>query len=109
VGRGRGMTAVLGMHMNTRYSSASSCPRACSTFRSSCMSYLLPSKTLFTDSDACCRGDEKAARMSGHDAQMNEGTWTCQEKARHEKTRTQKGTKTRKHELKNAPVVFRSS
>jgi len=57
VGRGWGMTAVLGMHMNTRYSSASSCPRACSTFRSSCMSHLLPSKTLFTDSDACCRAD----------------------------------------------------
>lgn len=109
VGRGRGKNAVLGMNINTRYSSARSCPRARSTFRSCCMSHLLPSKTLFTVSDACCRGDEEAGRMSGHDAQMHVEIWTCKEKARHEKTRTQKGTKTRKRELNNAPVVFRSS
>ena len=55
VGRGRGMTVVLGMHMNTRYSSASSCPREFSTFLFSTMSDLLPNKTLFTDSEACCK------------------------------------------------------
>jgi hypothetical protein len=33
---------------------------------------------------------------------MHVETWACQEKARQEKTRTQKGTKTRKRELNNA-------
>jgi hypothetical protein len=38
----------------TLYSSASSCPRQYSTFLSSARSDLLPSKIIFTDSDAYC-------------------------------------------------------
>ena len=48
----------------TWYSSASNCPRVCSTFLFSTMSDLLPNKTLFTDSDACCE-EKKESDAAG--------------------------------------------